>query len=217
MKTIVRMAFTGVACLVIGGAAAGNATADIMQSTVTATGTGWCNYPQQLCNNDDTGVIANAFAGNNGNNDYRNWLAFDVGAGAVLGATLHIWSDRFNTTHDTAAVYSLHAASAIDFVSLGTGPSLGSVSAGVANTGADHYVDILLNPAGVAYLNGHQGQQVLFGGTVTPGVFTEFFGYTEGTPVALLSVTAMVPEPASYALLLAGLGLVGARWRARRA
>ncbi len=45
----------------------------------------------------------------------------------------------------------------------------------------------------------------------------DLFGTESGIAVTTLTVTAAVPEPAEYALLLAGIGVVGAAVRRRRA
>ncbi|RFP10220.1 PEP-CTERM sorting domain-containing protein [Duganella sp. BJB475] len=157
---------------------------------------------------------ANLYAGTDGHGlDTRNWMAFKPSAGHIEKATISIFNDGIDTDFNPAAVYSLHAATAVDFGSLGVGPSLGSVTAGEANSLKVRYVDIQLNAFGVAYLNAHQGQQVIFGGVVTGSGHTGLFGGSRGVPEALLTVSA-VPEPESYAMLLAGLGLVG--WLARR-
>lgn len=180
-------------------------------TTVNATGQGWCtNY----CNNTDVNNIQNTFAG--WTDTYRNWFAFDVGTSTVASASLSIWNDGSNRSNgNTNAVYNLYAPSSISYAGMQNGMSFGSVTTGVANTGTSHYVTIALNSAGVSYINSKLGQKVVFGG-VTSAQNVEMFGYTSGTPVAQLTTVSAVPEPESFAMLLAGLGLMGVVARRRK-
>jgi hypothetical protein len=53
-------------------------------------------------------------------------------------------------------------------------------------------------------------------GTALSGSYSGSLSLT-GTPVSVPTITASVPEPESYAMLLAGLGLMGAIAKRRKA
>lgn len=209
--------FAIVAALALGATTANAATID-------AFGSGWI-----LSNGlDNSGGgfgngIANHFAGYDGD-QYNNFFEFSVPTGTVTSATLSIWNAANNTTIDPDAVYNFFAASNFSFSGLVGGPSFGSVTLGVADTGTSHYVNLSLNSAGLAYLNSVAGGIARFGGTTTSVVDPQsctdciaIFGYTGGNPVAQLALGGAVPEPASWAMLIAGFGLTGAALRRRRA
>ena len=82
------------------------------------------------------------------------------------------------------------------FNDLGTGTVYGSI----VLTGPTGNVHVNLNAAGIAAYNaaGLAGNQFIFGGTLTDGI------------------TAAVPEPASWALMITGFGFVGIAARRRR-
>ncbi|MES2949314.1 MAG: PEP-CTERM sorting domain-containing protein [Pseudomonadota bacterium] len=196
------------------------ASAGVFADTASlAVATGWCNSAS-YCNNTDMSTFASSFAGSHSGNVYRNWLAFDIANEHVSAATLSIWSDAGNVSDDPLAVYSVTATYGISFAGLMDGPSFGTVTASISNTGEDHSVDIVFNAAGISFLNAHLGTRVVFGGNVTSAASNvQFFGHTDGYPTAYFNTfntVPAVPEPESYAMLLAGLGLVGAVARRRK-
>jgi hypothetical protein len=120
-------------------------------------------------------------------------------------------------------VFNLYAPTGFYYSGLiGNSISLGSVTAINAdpldNMGQrnSQYVDIALNANGLAYINSNLGKSITFGGSSSGGN-AQFFGYefTIGKPAVLSLIP--VPEPETYAMLLVGLGLIGARVKRRKA
>lgn len=183
-------------------------TGAFADAIVTATGDGWC-ADTYGCNNTNVNTYANIFAGDLGvGGIFHNWFAFNVPTGNISSATLSIWNEASNYNYNPSAVYNVHSTSAISFDGLVSGSVLGSITVGAATNGTSHFVDINLNSTGIAYLNASQGQQIVLGGGVT-GSNVQLFGYTGGLPTATLAVTSAVPEPETYAMMLAGLGMLG--------
>jgi hypothetical protein len=197
------------------------AAVPVRAGSVYAVGEGWCENSAGGCNNTDLTTIASTFAGNIvGSGGYRNnWFVFNIPSiGLISNATLWIWNEGANYTDDTTRTYTLYNSAAIDFHSLGSGPVLGSVNVGVADSGVSHYVGILLNPTALSLLNAAQGSQFLFGGAIDlldPAVEVELFAYDMGTP-ARLDYNS-VPEPGTLTLLLGGLAVLGMAVRRRLA
>jgi hypothetical protein len=159
---------------------------------------------------------SNYFVGGfSGGLELRNFFIFDVtGFGAVSDAQLEIGNPGgegsggglnlngvssvtwtlydFGTFVDTNQGYT--GATGI-FADLGTGTSYGSVTV----SGATTLVTVSLNAAGIAAINQAIATDGLFkvGGRLTP--------------------LAVIPEPGTWALLIAGFGMVGAAVRRRRA
>jgi hypothetical protein len=187
--------------------------------TIYATGSGWCDSGGS-CNNTNTSVINNHFAGLSGNG-YNNWLAFDIpNLGTITSATLSIWNDAQNYTTNPAATYNVYEGDVLTYAGIMTGQIFGSQNVGLADTGVGHYVDIVLNNDALGILNGAQGTNFWFGGSVVanPGDHVEIFGYTGGTPLAMLTLneTSEIPEPGTFAAVALGLA-TAAVLRRRRA
>jgi hypothetical protein len=100
------------------------------------------------------------------------------------------------------------------FDDLGDGNVFGTYIASNADNGT--FVQIVLNAAAIAAINAHAGGLFAIGGSITSldadATNTEaLFRFTNGLPSSdtqLLLSTAPIPEPASYALMIAGLGIV---------
>lgn len=128
-------------------------------------------------------------------NNIGTGLAFGPGVTAV---TWTLYDVNTLTQSDISAnIDNTSFAGRTDvFNDLGTGTVYGSV----VLTGPTGNVHVNLNAAGIAAYNaaGLAGNQFIFGGTLTDG-------------------TATVPEPASWALMITGFGLVGGALRRRSA
>jgi hypothetical protein len=109
-------------------------------------------------------------------------------------------------------------AAAAAFADLGTGTVYGGGTVFSSSNGTLLTFD--LNNAGVAALA--SGSSFLIGGRVTNAVFAVgqsdqlLFRVSQVLPVSLEFATTAVPEPASWALLIAGFGLTGAAARRQR-
>jgi hypothetical protein len=168
----------------------------------------------------------------------RNYFAFDLSAYAgqtFASATLHLYNPKAGDPGNSSAfggffsaqpteTYELHqvttntasllagTAGSAGFFDLGDGAAYGSYTASLSDNG--QFIDILLNAAGLADLNAAAGGTFVLGGiltTITPGGSQTIFGFSNANNLAdtqLLVTTAAVPEPGTYALLLAGLVLV---------
>lgn len=180
-------------------------------TVLTATGAGWCSTGS--CNSTLT-TVNNTAAGYS--DEYRNFFNFDLTGitGNVLTATLNIWNDSRNPANSNVTDYIVHQAASFSYAGFGSGAVLGSVNAAQADNGVSRYVSIVLNSAALAALTASEGRSFLFGGMTTDTGLV--FGYTNGAPLATLTITtgAAVPEPAGVALM--GLGLVAALVARRR-
>lgn len=190
---------------------------------ITASGSGWCDNTS-YCDNTDTNTISNNYAGLEWGSTYHDWFAVNLPNVTITSASLSIWNEFPNENDDASSVYSLFAASGIDFGGLVSGSALGAIALSDADTGVSHYVTINLNQAGIAALNHAAGGSFLFGGAVggfTGGNVNAAFGYTGGTPAAYLTIgtaaAVPVPEPASWALMVLGFGAAGYGLRRRTA
>lgn len=220
IKTFTRAAvaattMTAVTAMLAFGAAPASA------ATTTATSSGWINSLGADNSGGGFGTgLHNNFAGFEFGS-YRNWFEFTAPTTSLLAAELSIFNSRFNSTIDPHAIFTLHATTDFSFSGLVGSPSFGSVRLATADNGADHYVSITLNSLGIDYLNANLGSTVRFGGSVTSSEdptcndCVAIFGSTNGNPAAQL-ITTNVPEPASWALMIAGFGLVGAAARRHR-
>jgi hypothetical protein len=191
-------------------------------STILATDSGWIENDGSANAPGFDGGINNTIAGILFTFVYNNWFQFSLPDSPITSATLEIWNDSQNSTTDAAAAYNSYAASSFTYSGLASGPSLGSITLGAADTGVSGYVSIPLNSAALSFLNANLGGVVDFGGSVTPSVSIDpttccvaVFGFTGGSPVAELVLNAStVPEPSTWAMVLlgfAGLGYAGYR------
>jgi hypothetical protein len=177
-------------------------------NSIQATQTGW--FDQEGTHNAGN---TNYFVGNFGGNfELRNFFSFDA-RGVFNSAWLEIGNQGgtgggggFNPGAGTSVTWTLYdLATTIDtslqysdvsiFNDLGTGTVYGSVTV----SGPTNLVKVSLNNDGLAALNAAANAGTAFnvGGS--------------------LSFSDVVPEPASWAMMIAGFGLVGAAMRRRSA
>jgi hypothetical protein len=191
---------------------------------INASGEGWCTSAGS-CNNTNTAVKANTLAGvaSAGGVSYRDWFYFNIPVGTYVNAVLSISNSGSNITAQPNSVFTLSAASGINYAALGTGTALGSITAGAANTGVTHYVNITLNGSALSLLNTAAGGGFLFGGSLNGNnaSVNQLFGYTNGNPVATLTLTpgtpvSAVPEAESWMLMVFGFAGLGAILRRKQ-
>jgi hypothetical protein len=212
-RSVSRLIFIA-ALLAIGPGTFPSANATI----ITATGEGSCN--SSYCNNTNTNSLDNTLTGMHSRN-YQDWFAFSIPVGPITSATLSIWNDRQDFTRNAADTFTLYSASGISFGSLISGPVLGTANVGSSDTGVNHFVTFTLDATGIALLNAAQGGTFIFGGgTAETTVESQLFGYTVGLPAAQLDLSAAVPEPSTWAMMLlgfAGIGFIAYRRKSKPA
>ncbi len=190
-------------------------------TTINATRRGWVT---STGNSNFGGVDGNYIVGLCGSGEpclgddlvRNNWFVFDLSnfrsvtsavlqlsqtddAFGVVGHDGYLSANPFETytlwnTDESGASLSGAFGSAL-FLDLASGISFGNQSVDASSIGG--VVSVGFNAAGVAALNANVGGLYGFGGTL-------------GVPVP------GVPEPQSWALLIAGFGLTGAAMRRRR-
>lgn len=181
---------------------------------IAVSGSGWCL--SFGCGNTDANIISNSYAGLDSGSTFHDWFAVNVPNVTITNASLTVWNDSFNHIDDPASIFSLYAASGIDFDGLVSGDVLGAIGLAGADTGVGHYVTIMLNANAIAALNTAAGGSFLFGGAVggfgasDDSSVNTAFGWTDGHPGAFLTINASdAPEPASWAMMVLGFGAVG--------
>ncbi len=186
---------------------------------------GWVNS-----NGDSNGASAgnNTFTGNEYGARYNSWAAFLIPTGTYSAAVLDLVSsiyanpdpgvDRIEI-HDVTTAYSTFAsgsAGAAAYADLMNGSLYGF--ANLYNTAAS----LALGGNAVSDINAHAGQILIIGFTnatlnlqnpngVDSGIYTN-----TAAPVLRLTSGAAVPEPATWAMMIAGFGMAGVVLRRRR-
>ena len=181
-------------------------------TTLTATNRGWVD---ELGSNNFGGALGNYIVGTCGSSDScfgidtytNNYFAFDLhGISGTTSAVLNLYqpavgenggADGGFLSQSSALLYTLFDVSGNPltdsglgiFGDLASGVSYGSIAVDSSSNGS--IVSIALNAVAVSAINGTD--TFFIGGTISP-----------------------VPEPATYGMLLAGLGLLGFMARRRK-
>ena len=190
-----------------------------------------------------TAGVSNINVGSNSNTGavQRNWLAFNIAGLAdqnITSATLTFYGGNGVNTSSTSETLGLfdyngsinaivgNAADFGIFADLGTGNSYGTIDIA---PGAIQQFTVTLSAAAIADLNtaAHNASDTRFvvGGSLlsisgpwaNEQLFAIYGAQAALTPAAVLNLqTAPVPEAATWAMMLGGLGLVGGAMRRRR-
>jgi PEP-CTERM motif len=182
---------------------------------LTATSRGWV---KDTGANNGGGVGANFVAGRCGSSDacsgddsfYNNYFIFNLAnvTGAITSAVLQLSqgpqgyisptpSLTYTLWDSSVAPSAMASTSSVAYYNdLGSGTSFGSVVVTAATNNT--IVSFNLNAAGLSALNAGRGTFVGFGGSVST------------------AVSNPVPEPATWAMMLAGFGIVGGAMRRRQ-
>jgi hypothetical protein len=190
---------------------------------VSVSGSGWCDSTS-TCNNTNTSVLSNDFAGGNGANLFHDWFSFNIPNITITSATLSIMNNCTNCAGEPTDTYSLYGAAGISYSNLVSGPALSSVNVGIADTPPAHFVDFQLDVTAIALLNAAGGGNFLFGGGTDftgSNTVSGIFGGDPGAQAQLILNADAVPGPIAGAglpgLIMAGAGLLGWCRRKRKA
>ena len=204
---------------------------------ISATSTGF--YRNAVDNSFDSGGVApTMFISWNpavGGSEFRDFAVFDLSsilAGQIItAAELRIGMDAFgyNSPNTTETVEWVQVTSAIGTLTspgykeavwsdLGDGSVYGTRTVSAADNGTT--LVTTLNATAISALNAAIGSSFAIGGHLT---FIDMTGPTQesvffngnGQPVSL-ALTLAVPEPETYAMLFAGLGLLELAARRRK-
>lgn len=139
-------------------------------------------------------------------NDY---FVFDIPVGYFDQATIQIWDPPKDPDN---GVFNLYEATSLTYPGLTAGPLLATISGDDIAAHADSFINIDINPTGVALLQAAQGQRFFFGGSYNGTAV--FYGQAGLAAPTMLVLTA--PEPETWVLLIGGFGLAGAAVRRAR-
>jgi len=204
---------------------------------ISASSTGF--YRNAVDNTLDSGGVAPtmfiAWNPAGGSSEFRDFAVFDLSsilAGQIItAAELRIGMDAFgyNSPNTTETVEWVQVTTAIStltspgykeavWTDLGDGSVYGTRTVSAADNGTT--LVTTLNSTAISALNAAIGGSFAIGGHLTsidmtgPTQESVFFN-GNGQPVSL-AFTLAVPEPETYAMLLAGLGLLGFAARRRK-
>jgi hypothetical protein len=214
--------FAGVALATLTVLMASAASAAV---TVTSFAQGWVNDDGQG-NGASNGN--NTYTGNFDGDRYNSWAAFYIPTGVFTSADLKILADDYNNysadqvkMYNVATSYNTLTHSNVGtsvFNDLGAGSlyGLANILNGLTTTSLGGTALADINAAAgsifiIGFTNATTNAQSVYS---TSGVYTN--GGEGGHPTLILNTAAAVPEPATWAMMIAGFGMVGATVRRRR-
>lgn len=203
------------AVMTLGAIAAPSQAATV---TLSSIGTGWIN--QLGGENGSTPannyIVGNCGAGDCGIGEFRDFFTFNVAPGHYSAANLRVSTFTVSEIQSSGVTVQFTSTTSHTFGGLGTG----IVYATKTYTGADNGLveSISLNGAALAALN-LGGSFQLSGRVISPTIFSgsapDQFAYGRSYSSPQLDLTPGVPEPAAWALMVTGFGLVGFAARRR--
>ena len=150
-------------------------------------------------------------------------------AGTPISFTLGDSTFTFNATGDIFAPTAGDGSGTAEFNTIFGQPTSYFVDRGTVTFGADQQYAAFASPTTISYSNGDNfiglratdGTNVYYGFAYTTDDVLNSYGF-ETTPGATITATTAagpagaVPEPASWALMLGGFGMVGGAMRSRK-
>jgi hypothetical protein len=212
------------ASLLLAGGTAFSSQASTL--VLNSTAEGWIN---QFGVNNGLYTFSDYLAGNcnindctaEGGGEFRNFFQFNVPTLGkhVASAVLQLRTETIILDQAPSLTYQVTSTSALTFADLGAGTVYGSHTYGASDQGTVR--DITLNSAALSAIGTGGGLFTISGRVTSPTTFgpnaPEQLVFGSSIYPEQLILTTAVPEPATWAVMLAGLSGLGAVVRRRRA